>query len=128
LWHALIRTLAALLCGGIAYTGWLALFLLTANLKSAWLQTAWWVLAPLETAIGFTSGIALSERLTAARKSRFFHILVWPLVGCVFGAGAVYWLGPMLIVFGMFAAGAAGTILREVSLYVAAHRQERRNE
>jgi hypothetical protein len=32
------------------------------------------------------------------------------------GAAAVFWFGPMLIVFGMFAAGMASLVLREVIL------------
>ena len=51
------------------------------------------------------------------RKTRFFHILLWPLSGCAVGAGVVYWFGPMLIVFGMFAAGTASVIIREVVLH-----------
>ena len=125
MWQALVRTLAALLCAGMAYAGWLALFLLTADLEIAFLQTAWWLLAPLETAIGFAAGIALSERLTVARESKFVHILVWPLIGCAIGAAVVYWFGPMLIVFGMFVAGTTSIILREIVLCVTGHRQER---
>ena len=125
LWQALLRTVAALLCAGVAYAGWLALFLLTADLEIAFLQTAWWLLAPLETAIGFAAGLALSEQLTGARDTKFVHILVWPLIGCAIGAAAVYWFGPMLIVFGMFVAGTTSTILREIVLYITDHGQQR---
>jgi len=46
----------------------------------------------------------------------FFRIFVWPLFGCALGAIAVYWYGPMLIVFSMLAAEAASIVLREVVL------------
>jgi hypothetical protein len=49
---------------------------------------------------------------------RFIHIYRWPLVGCAIGAGVVYWFGPMLVVFGMLAAGTASVVLREVSLTI----------
>ena len=42
--------------------------------------------------------------------------LIWPLVGCAVGALAVYWYGPMLIVFGMFVSGTCGVVLRELVL------------
>jgi hypothetical protein len=38
------------------------------------------------------------------------------MIGCAIGAAVVYWFGPMLIVFGMFAAGTASVALREVML------------
>ena len=53
------------------------------------------------------------EMLPGTRKSKILDILKWPLIGCTIGAGVVYWFGPMLVVFGMFAAGTAGIVLRE---------------
>jgi hypothetical protein len=117
LWETLARVGASLVCAGLSYGGWLAAFLLTSRLKSPIVQAIGWVLAPVATAAGFAAGIAISERLTSPRKSGFVRIFLWPLAGCVLGAGAVYWFGPMLIVFGMFAVGTASTILREVILH-----------
>jgi hypothetical protein len=68
------------------------------------------------TAAGFALGVTIVERLTRTSRTRFLRIFVWPLIGCALGAGAVYWFGPMLIVFGMFAVGAASIVLREVIL------------
>ncbi len=48
----------------------------------------------------------------------FFQIYIWPLIGCSIGAGAVYWFGPMLIVFGMFVVGTASVALREMVLEI----------
>ena len=114
---ALIRVASSLLCAGAFYAAWLAAFLLTAEANGSVAYTIRWLSAPVVAAAGFAVGIVISERLTRARKTRFFRILPWPLVGCAIGAGAVYWFGPMLIVFGMFAAGAASVIIREVVLY-----------
>jgi hypothetical protein len=75
-----------------------------------------WLSAPVATATGFATGIAIFEHLTGASKTRFFRLFKWPMIGCAIGAGAVYWFGPMLIVFGMFAAGTASVALREVML------------
>jgi hypothetical protein len=54
--------------------------------------------------------------------------LIWPLIGCSLGAAAVFWFGPMLIVFGMFVAGTASVVVREVLLQLAhrAHGSVRR--
>ena len=115
---ALIRVASSLLCAGAFYAAWLAAFLLTAEANGSVTHAIRWLSAPVVTAAGFAVGIVISERLTRARKTRFFRILPWPLVGCAIGAGAVYWFGPMLIVFGMFAAGAASVIIREVMLHI----------
>ena len=71
-------------------------------------------MAPVATALGFASGLYLHERATGARKARFLSALGWPLAGCVVGAAAVYWQGPMLIVFGMFVLGTVSVVLREL--------------
>ena len=116
-WRVLIKAALSLFCAGVLYTGWLAAFLLTAGLDSSVVQVIRWLSAPVVTAAGFAAGVAIFEHLTGVRKTWFFHILLWPLSGCAVGAGAVYWFGPMLIVFGMFAAGTASVIIREVVLY-----------
>ena len=93
-----------------------AAVLLVGEPGSAVAYAARWLSAPVVTAAGFAAGAALGERLTRVREARFWRILPWPLVGCAVGAGAVYWFGPMLIVFGMFAAGTASVLVREVVL------------
>ena len=115
---ALIRVALSLLCAGTFYAAWLAAFLLTAEANGSVTNAIRWLSAPVVTAAGFATGIVISERLIRARKTRFFRILPWPLVGCTVGAGAVYWFGPMLIVFGMFAAGTASMIIREMVLHI----------
>lgn len=99
----------------------MALFLLTGSPDSPVVEAILWLLAPVMTAAGFALGIALFERLAGQNRTAFLHIFLWPLVGCAIGAGVVYWFGPMLIVFAMFAAGTASIALREVYLW---HRSE----
>ena len=111
---ALIRMLSSLLCAGIFYFAWMAAFLLVVQLGLAMLEAVLWLLAPVMTAAGFAVGMALLERLTRTARTKFVRVFVWPLIGCMIGAGVVYWFGPMLIVFGMFAAGTVSMVLREV--------------
>ena len=115
MWRAFARVTLSLLCAGLTYAGWLAVFLLTTEPNRPIAQAIRWLSAPVVTAAGFAAGIAMWERFTKANRVGFFRVLLWPLVGCALGAGAVYWFGPMLIVFGMFAGGAASVIIREVS-------------
>lgn len=117
LWGILIRIAASTFCGVLAYIVWLAVFLLISGLKRPVVEVLGWMSGPVITAAGYASGVAMSERLTRAREPRFLRIFIWPLTGCTLGAAAVYWFGPMLIVFGMLASGTASIALREVILW-----------
>lgn len=110
-WQAGLKIALSILGAGVSYSLWLAVFLLTMEWIAAPLRAVVWVLAPVVTAAGFTAGIAILERRAGGGLLRIF---VWPLIGCMAGAGAVIWVGPMLIVFGMFGAGTASVVLREV--------------
>ena len=101
------------LCAGVAYVGWLALVLLTKDSASAVLRAALWLLAPVVTAAGFAAGSAFFERRDGPLLKRFARIFLWPLVACSVGAAVVCPFGPMLVVFGMFMAGATSIALRE---------------
>lgn len=94
----------------------MGVFILAAESGSSVVEVVGWLSAPVITAAGFAAGIAIFEHLTRASKTGFFRIFTWPLIGCTIGAGAVYWFGPMLIVFGMFVVGAASVALRELFL------------
>jgi hypothetical protein len=118
MWKAGVRVTLALLGAGLFFLAWLALFLLTRDVVHPALHALRWLLGPAVTAVGFTAGLALGERITRVQTTRFWRILLWPLAGCALGAGAVYWFGPMLIVFGMFAGGTASVVLREGVRYV----------
>ena len=50
------------------------------------------------------------------------------MIGRMVGATVAYCFGPILIVFGMFATGTVGTILREMVPYITDQRQEWRDE
>lgn len=113
-WTALARIASSLLGGGMLYSVWMAAFLSTVDLGNQLLTLTLWLLAPILTAIGFAVGVLVFDRLTAIRRMSFLSVLVWPLVGCVMGAGVVYWFGPMLIVFGMFLAGTASVAIMEI--------------
>ena len=115
LWGALGRVAFSLLCAGASYSVWLAAFLLTTKLESSIVEAILFLLAPVLTAAGFTVGILVLERRTGKGRTRFLRIFIWPLIGCAIGAGVVYWFGPMLIVFGMFAAGTVSVALREAA-------------
>jgi len=55
----------------------------------------------------------VAQCLTGTRPKGFLRTFIWPLVGCVLGAVAVVWFGPMLIVFGMLVVGTGSVALRE---------------
>lgn len=113
-WKALVRIAVSLLCAVVFYLVWMAAFLLTTGLESPAVETALWLLAPVVTAAGFATGIAVRERLAGKTRPSFLRVYPWPLLGCAIGTGLVYRFGPMLIVFGMLAAGTASVALREV--------------
>ena len=108
-----VRVVLSSLGGGLFYLGWMTLFLLSTDWESAFWDTAVWFLAPVLTAAGFAAGLALGRWLAPCEPVGFWRLLVWPLAGCSVGAAVVYPFGPMLIVFGMLAAGATSVALRE---------------
>lgn len=111
---AVLRLASSLLGAGVFYAAYLAAFLVAINSGSVIVETVLRLLAPVVTAVGFAVGITVAERLAKRDRSTFIRIYVWPLVGCAIGAGVVYPFGPMLIVFGMFAAGTASVAVREI--------------
>lgn len=111
---ALARVISSVLCAGVFYVLWLAAFLKTVEMDSLFVKAVAWLLAPVVTAAGFAAGVAVLGFLTKNSKSKFLTTFKWTLIGCTVGAAAVVWFGPMLIVFGMFAAGTASVVLKEV--------------
>jgi hypothetical protein len=106
----------SLIFGGIFFVVWVGYFIQISHLNNAAWKAIGWIIGPVITAAGFATGIVIHEILSRARRTGFFRIFPWPLIGCAAGAGAVYWFGPMLIVFGMFVAGTASVALREFIL------------
>ena len=109
-----LRLALSLFGAGVFYTAWMAAFIAATRSGSVVAETFLWLLAPVITAAGFAVGIIVAERLGKKGRTSFIRVYVWPLVGCAIGAGVVYPFGPMLIVFGMFAAGTASVAVREV--------------
>jgi len=111
---AFARIILSAVFAGIFYVAWLAVALpVFKSGAPSVVRAILWLLAPVTTALGFTAGVVIFEMLPGTRKSKILDILKWPLIGCTIGAGVVFGFGPMLIVFGMFAAGTAGIVLRE---------------
>ncbi len=114
LWRLLVRVAFSILSAGVFYFAWMGVFLFATKLGVSIIRPILWLLGPVITATGFAAGIAIFERLTGTSKTRFLQVFIWPLIGCVIGAGVVYPFGPMLIVFGMFTAGIVSVVLREL--------------
>jgi len=112
----LVRTVLSLFFAGVFYTGWMAVTIPT--VKSGFggliVKAILWILAPVVTGLGFAVGSRAFELLSGTGKSRFWRTYKWCLAGCAIGGGIVCMFGPMLIVFGMFAAGTLSVVLCEV--------------
>ena len=109
-----VRVIISVSFAGIFYVGWMAVAIPV--LKSGLLlaKALCWLSVPAVTGAGFTSGVAIFELLPGTRKNRLRDIVLWPLAGCAIGAAVVFFFGPMLIVFAMFALGAASILAKEI--------------
>jgi len=124
--NVLLKSLASVAISvaiaGVFFVGWLGVFIPAFKTDSTILRLTGWLSAPIVTALGFASGLWLADRMLRPGEAGFLRVLMWPFVGCVLGAVAVFWFGPMLIVFGMFTAGTMSIILREAFLILGYHR------
>jgi len=116
LWESVLRIGVSLIFGGILYVCWLGVFLLL-NTGGGMIETILWLIAPLVTGLGFGLGVYLVNKVLKKDPTPFHQITLWPILGCILGAVALYWFGPMLIVFSMLAAGTASICLREYFLH-----------
>lgn len=114
-WASLFRVVSALFSGGIFYGLWLAV-VLGIGPQGRFIEITLWVVAPLVTGLGFAVGIAVYNRLRKEDQGGFLQIFIWTVTGCTVGALALYWSGPMLIVFSMLFAGMLSVWFREVVL------------
>ena len=121
---SLSLVVASVLMAGVFHIGWLAVFIPAAKSGVMALKILGWMSAPVITALGYTTGVWWGERLLTTRKIDFLRTFVWPLVGCTLGAIALAWIGPMWVGIGTFIGGAAGVILREVTLLRGTCRQK----
>lgn len=110
--NAVLYALVSLLGGGVCYSLWMGIFILTVRRNDPILEGFLWVTAPAITAAGFALGTLLMDRFTKTPKRSFSAIYKWPLIACVVGAVAVYWYGPMLIVFSMLGMGTISVFLQ----------------
>jgi hypothetical protein len=109
-----VRTIVSVIFAGIFYTGWMAIAIPILKSGPLFAKALCWLSAPVVTASGFACGIAIFELLPGTRKSKSRDIILWPLASCSIGAAVVFFFGPMLIVFAMFALGAAGILIKEI--------------
>ncbi|MGD2156881.1 MAG: hypothetical protein PVG14_14710 [Anaerolineales bacterium] len=107
-----VKVLVSFIVGGLFYLIWLAIYLLSTPVEG-YEEIILWLLAPVITSFGFTAGIYLFERISQGERYKFWSLYKWPLMGCLLGAGIVYWFGPMLIVFSMLILGGISVGLRE---------------
>jgi len=110
----LVRVALSVIFAGIFYIGWMAIILQTYKSASGLVVKAViWILAPIITGLGFAVGSKIFELLPSTDKTRFWETYMWCLAGCAIGGGVLWVCGPMLIVFGMFAAGTMSVVLHE---------------
>ncbi len=109
-----VRTIVSIIFAGIFYTGWMFIAIPVIKSGPSFAKALCWLSAPVVTASGFACGIAIFELLPGTRKSKPRDIILWPLASCSIGAAVVFYFGPMLIVFAMFALGTAGILAKEI--------------
>ena len=109
-----VRIIVSIIFAGIFYTGWMAIAIPVLKSGPLFARVLCWLSAPVVTASGFACGIAIFELLPGTRKSKPRDIILWPLASCTIGAAVVFFFGPMLIVFAMFALGTAGILIKEI--------------
>ncbi len=119
----IIRVAFSLVGAGIFQLAWLAFCIPAFKMDSLALKVIGWTSGPIIVGAGFATGVWVSERLGKARRTPFLNTFAWTLIACSIGAGAVFWYGPMLIVFGMFVAGTTSVVVREVVFLRKANQQ-----
>jgi hypothetical protein len=108
------RVIVSVIFAGIFYFCWMAIAIPVLKSDLFFAKVLCWLSAPVVTAAGFACGIAIFELLPSTRKSELRDTVLWPLIGCSIGAAVVFPFGPMLIVFAMFALGAASIFTKEI--------------
>ena len=114
--HQAAKVSLSVIFAGVLYFVWMGVFIISADKVGTLVKGILWILAPVVTATGFTIGLVVAERLLGSTREPLIRVFLWPLTGCAIGAAAVFWFGPMLIVFGMFPVGIASVVLRQVLL------------
>ena len=109
-----VRLVVSAAFAGIFYVGWMAVAIPIVKSGPLAAKALCWLLAPVVTGGGFALGITIFELVPGTRKSKVRDIVLWPLSGCAIGAVVVFFFGPMLIIFGMFALGATSILVKEL--------------
>jgi hypothetical protein len=102
---AIRRIVSSLLLAGAFLVVWAVTGDSVLSLSSSWRA----ICSSVPTAAGFAAGMWLAERRSDTRRTGFLRIFIWPLVGCVVGAVAFFWIGPLI-----FSLGTASLAVREV--------------
>ena len=113
----LARVALSILLAGAFYTGWMTVAIPTIKAGfGGWIvKVVLWVLAPMVTGFGFVLGPKIYDLFSPATgKSSLWKAYKWCLAGCAIGGGVLWLFGPMLIAFGMFAAGTLSVAVHEV--------------
>jgi len=111
------RVALSTLLARVFYTAWMAVAIPTIKAGfGGWIvKVVLWILAPIVTGFGFVLGPKIFDPFSpAATKSSLWKAYKWCLAGCAIGGGVLCLFGPMLIVFGMFAAGTLTVAVHEV--------------
>jgi hypothetical protein len=103
-----VRLAVALPIGVLFHVGWVAMFILGASLGAAGVaRGALWACAPIMTATGFATGLAVPLRGAIRLEPTFWRLLTLELIGCTVGAIAGAPVGPMFAGLGGLAGGAS---------------------
>jgi hypothetical protein len=111
---AIPRVAISIVTGALFYLAWMAAFIVLPTEASSLLRGLLWAAAPVVTALGFLTGSVLFSRFRRLPRLTLGRLCLFPLIGCVLGASAVFPFGPMLIVFGMCLGGSLSMVLHEL--------------
>ncbi len=107
------RVLTSVLLGVAFHAAWVTLFIFASSAgASAFVRATLWVFAPVVTAAGFATGLALVSRSLPRDSRAFTRPYLTALTGCVVGAAALSPIGPMFVGMGALAGGTLATLFR----------------
>lgn len=110
----MMRVALSLLCAGVLYAMWLAVFVPAMLAEIRLVAAVGWVTAPVTVALGLAVGAVVFDRTTGFGDSRLRSVFRSALVACVGGAILAWPFGLALTVAGMFGAGTIMLLAREI--------------
>ncbi len=106
-----LRLAASLVLGVVFHAAWVASFILAASLgASVAVKAVLWLFAPILTAAGFTTGLALLPQVVWRPSGSLTRAYLTVLTACAVGAAVMSPIGPMLVGFGVVAGGTAAVV------------------